>query len=303
MDRLVPQKIQKSNEGSTTSSNRCGDKRDPGTPDTDKGKSSTSQQKKKDRRVMKADTVAKEKKDLGMFYLKNPKISPSDMFPKDMPEKICANFTCKGKECVNANCDFTHPRKASKLKRETILAIASHFDKKDIGWFNEYHFMKMPEMTAGVKRLLGNTKGVISSGLNSSPKVVRPILTAPVSFDQALSNKLHSTLVIQPTASKKVTIETPVCKQATTSKSFDQSSLRPIAMEKQHAIVPGLVTDNKDVTTIASPQQDSIIIRGTKEKKRILSDYQEKFGANYPDSIITQKKGKLCEDEVSLTRS
>jgi hypothetical protein len=61
-------------------------------------------------------------------------------------------------------------------------------------------------------------------------------------------------------------------------------------MEKQHAIVPGLVTDNKDVTTIASPQQDSIIIQGTKEKKRILSDYQEKFGANYPDSIITQKK-------------
>ncbi len=83
----------------------------------------------------------------------------------------------------------------------------------------------------------------------------------------------------------------------------DQSLLRLISMENQHAIVPGLVMDNKDVTTIASPQQDSIIIRGTKEKKRILSNYQEKFGANYPDSIITHKKGKLCEDEVSLTRS
>ncbi len=111
---------------------------------------------------MKADTAAKEKKDLGMFYLKNPRISPSNVFPKDIPKKICTNFTCKGKECVNAYCDFTHPRKASELKRETILAIASHFDKKDIGWFNEYHFMKMPKMTAGVKRLLGNTKGVIS---------------------------------------------------------------------------------------------------------------------------------------------
>jgi hypothetical protein len=143
---------------------------------------------------------------------------------------------------------------------------------------------------------------ILGSGLNSPPKVVQPISTAPVSFDQALSNKLHSTLVIRPTASKKVTIKTPVCKQATTSKSFDQSSLRLIA-EKQHAIVPGLVTDNKDVTTIASPQQDSIIIRGTKEKKRILSNYQEKFRAKYPDSIITHKKGKLCEDEVSLTRS
>jgi hypothetical protein len=111
---------------------------------------------------MKADTAAKEKKDLGMFYLKNPNTTPSDIFPKDMPEKICANFTCKGKECTNANCDFTHPRRASEMKRETILAIANHFEKKDIGWFNEYHFMKMPDMTAEVKKLLGNTKGVTS---------------------------------------------------------------------------------------------------------------------------------------------
>jgi hypothetical protein len=48
------------------------------------------------------------------------------------------------------------------MKRETILAIAGHCDKKDIGWFNEYHFMKMPDMTAQVKKLLGNTKGVTS---------------------------------------------------------------------------------------------------------------------------------------------
>ena len=156
----TPQKS--SDEGSSTNNSRRGDKRDPGTPDTDEGKSSTRQQKKKARRAMKADTAAKEKKDLGMFYLKNPNTTPSDIFPKDMPEKICANFTCKGKECTNANCDFTHPRRASEMKRETILAIAGHFEKKDIGWFNEYHFMKMPDMTAEVKKLLGNTKGVTS---------------------------------------------------------------------------------------------------------------------------------------------
>ncbi len=109
---------------------------------------------------MRADTAAKEKKDLGIFYLKNPNISPSKVFPKDMPDKICTNFTCKGKDCANANCDFTHPHKASELKRETILAIASYFEKKDIGWFNEYH-MKMPEMTAKVKRLLSNTNKYI----------------------------------------------------------------------------------------------------------------------------------------------
>ncbi len=153
---------QKSDKGSAISNNRHGNKRDPSTPDTAEGKSSTRQWQKKARRAMKADTAAKEKKDLGIFYLKNPGINPSDVFPKDMPEKVCANFTCKGKECINANCNFTHPRKASELKRETILAIASHFEKKDIGCFNEYHFMKMPEITNDVKRLLGNAKGTIS---------------------------------------------------------------------------------------------------------------------------------------------
>jgi hypothetical protein len=153
---------QKSNQGFANSNNCRGNKRDPSTPDTAEGKSSTRQRQKKARHVMKADTAAKEKKDLGMFYLKNPGINPSDVFPKDMPEKVCANFTCKGKECINANCNFTHPRKASELKRKTILTIASHFDKKDIGWFNEYHFMKMPGITNDVKRLLGNAKGTIS---------------------------------------------------------------------------------------------------------------------------------------------
>jgi hypothetical protein len=94
-----------------------------------------------------------------MFYIRNASINPSDIFPKNMPEKVCANFTCKGKECNNTNCDFAHPRKASEFKCKTILTIASHFIKKDVGWFNKYHFMRMPNITDGVKKLLGNTKG------------------------------------------------------------------------------------------------------------------------------------------------
>ena len=79
-----------------------------------------------------------------------------------MPEKICTKFTCKGKECNNALCDFIHPRKPSELKRETITAIANHFNKHKIGWFNEYHFMRMPNITDDVKKLLGNTRGISS---------------------------------------------------------------------------------------------------------------------------------------------
>jgi hypothetical protein len=94
-----------------------------------------------------------------MFYLHNASINPADIFPRDMPS---ANFTCKGKECNNTNCDFAHPRKALELKRKTIIMIANHFIKKDVGWFNKYHFMRMANITDGVKKLRGSTKSPTS---------------------------------------------------------------------------------------------------------------------------------------------
>jgi hypothetical protein len=100
----------------------CGDKHDPTTPDTaNDTNSSNCQKQKKPKRGMQVDTATKGRKDLGMFYLKNPSINPSKVFPKIMPEKICENFTCKGKECSNASCNFIHPRKPSELKRKTII--------------------------------------------------------------------------------------------------------------------------------------------------------------------------------------
>jgi hypothetical protein len=138
---------------------RNGGKRNPTTPETNKENPSSRQRQKKPHWGVKVDTAAKEKKDLGMFYLHNPSINPADIFPKDMPKKLCANFTYKGKEFTNTNCDFAHPKKASELKRKTIILIPNNFIKKDVGWFNKYHFMRMPNITDGVKKLLGNTKG------------------------------------------------------------------------------------------------------------------------------------------------
>jgi hypothetical protein len=37
---------------------------------------------------------------------------------------------------------------------------------------------------------------------------------------------------------------------------------------------------------------DEIIVQGTKQKRQILQEYEEKFGTDYSDSIITKKKGK-----------
>jgi hypothetical protein len=146
----------------STPKQRNGGKRNPTTPDMNKDIPSGHQRQKKPSCRVKVDTAAKEKKDLGMFYLRNPSINPADISSKDMPKKLCANFTCKGKECNNNNCDFAHPRKALEIKRETIIMIANHLIKKDMGWFSEYHFMRMPNITDGVKKLLGNTKGPTS---------------------------------------------------------------------------------------------------------------------------------------------
>jgi hypothetical protein len=41
---------------------------------------------------------------------------------------------------------------------------------------------------------------------------------------------------------------------------------------------------------------NSIIIQGMHEKKRILTAYQDKFGSEYPELIVTRKKGKISDD-------
>jgi hypothetical protein len=145
-----------------TPEQRNGGKRNPTTPDSNKENPSGHQRQKEPCRGVKVDTAAKEKKDLGMFYLRNPSINPADIFPKDMPKKLCTNFTCKGNELTNNNCNFAHPRKALKLKCKTIILIPNHFIKKDVGWFNKYYFMRMPNITESVKKVLGNTKGPTS---------------------------------------------------------------------------------------------------------------------------------------------
>ncbi len=76
------------------------------TPNGHNEQISTCQKQKKPCCAVNKDTTAKEKMDLGMFYLCNTSINPSDVFLKDMPIDIFANFICKSKECNNMNCNF-----------------------------------------------------------------------------------------------------------------------------------------------------------------------------------------------------
>jgi hypothetical protein len=129
----------------------------------------------------------------------------------------------------------------------------------------------------------------------SPPKVVRPLCVAPVSFEQVLSNKLHSTLVIRPITSKKVLTALLLSKLAKPTKPLQQLSLTD-ATDVKSKIVTLLHTSNSVTASHDMSSNNSIIVQGTHKKKRILMDYQEKNGSEYPELIVTRKKGKISDD-------
>ncbi len=132
----------------------------------------------------------------------------------------------------------------------------------------------------------------------SPPKVVHPLCVAPVSFEQVLSNKLNSNLVIQPTTSKKVSTALLSSKLTIPTEPLHQPS-HTEASDVKSKIVTLLQTSNSVTASHDMLSNNSIIVQGTHEKKCILTDYQEKFGSEYPESIVTRKKDKIS-DNASL---
>jgi hypothetical protein len=132
----------------------------------------------------------------------------------------------------------------------------------------------------------------------SPPKVVHPLQVSPVSFEQNLSNKLHSTLVIGPITSKKVLTALLQSKLAKPNEPLQQPSLTD-ASDVKSKIVTLLHTSNSVTASHDMSSNNSIIVQGTRKKKCILTAYQEKFASEYPELIVTRKKGKIS-DNTSL---
>ena len=110
-----------------------------------------------------ADSSKCNIKDMGIFSLNKPNMKASDIFPTGLIQSVCADFACKDCECTREHCTFVHPRKVSDLKKETVNAIGDHFIEKKIGWFNEWHFMKVKhELPEKFKSLMGGKDGCSS---------------------------------------------------------------------------------------------------------------------------------------------
>jgi hypothetical protein len=118
---------------------------------------------------------------------------------------------------------------------------------------------------------------------------------APISFEQVLSNKLHSTLVIQPTASKKISTALLLSTLAKPAEPLHQPSPTDTS-DVNSKIVTLLYTSNSMTASHDTLSNNSIIVKGTCEKKCILMAYQEKFGSEYPELMVTRKKGKIIDD-------
>ena len=100
------------------------------------------------------------KKEMGMFHLKYPEKGGADNFPPGVRDRICVDFTCKGRECKNPNCTTSmHPRRPQNMKREDVEAIAKHFKDKDIGWLSAYHFAELG-MSPLADSLMGDDQGI-----------------------------------------------------------------------------------------------------------------------------------------------
>ncbi len=88
------------------------------------------------------------------FATCSPACSPSFVIPATIHNS---------RECTRENCTFVHPRKDGDLKKETVSAIGKHFLEKRVGWFNEWHFLKvMSELPENFKQLMGGKDGCSS---------------------------------------------------------------------------------------------------------------------------------------------
>jgi len=115
----------------------------------------------------KADAV-KDRTKYGVFYLKDPD-AKGPVFPSTMDQKLCAFFTCKGKECTNDNCTFVHPRNNEEITTTTWKQVCAHFEKMKNGWVNDWPVSqgKLKNFPDEYKHLLGGSTGPANTSKSS----------------------------------------------------------------------------------------------------------------------------------------
>ena len=74
-----------------------------------------------------------------------------DIFPQDIAQMVCADFTCKERECTRDPCSFMHPCNPREMDKATVKAITQKFAITKKGWFSDYHFRSKNDAASGCK--------------------------------------------------------------------------------------------------------------------------------------------------------
>ncbi len=121
-------------------------------------------------------------------------------------------------------------------------------------------------------------------------KLVRPFQEVET-FDRNVSNEIHKNLVTRLHSSKDKSL---------VPARLTSDSKKPICpLLTNNVIVAAMNAKTDTLSEVATPvipweaDDNLTIVSGTREKRRILKVYEEKFGSGYPDSIVTSKEGKL----------
>ena len=129
------------------------------TPVTLKGGNYKNAAHEPNKKVKLVETQNANKKDMRMFYLRNSELCATDIFPRDLVQKICADFTCKGRECTREPCSFMHPRNPRAMERVTVKEIARNFATIKKGWLSDYHFQNETALPTDAKAMIGGLQG------------------------------------------------------------------------------------------------------------------------------------------------
>ena len=110
------------------------------------------------------------------------------------------------------------------------------------------------------------------------------------SFECLFRDNLHNKLLLSNKSSTIKSSET----EARSVRQASPAQLRSMVDEARVTIRDRewKVTGPARELTAAPQNEDKIIVQGTKQKRRILQEYEDTFGTDYSDSITTKKKGK-----------
>ena len=111
-------------------------------------------------------------------------------------------------------------------------------------------------------------------------------------FEEAVSIIVHSKLVNKTFVSLPTQIDKNSSQVLPKASSRDTATTCPSTTTTKVQSLSVLKEAESSATSPMDTEVDDIIVRGTKHKRQILQEYQDRFGTDVNMPIVTRKKGK-----------